>query len=532
MSRVNINIMDLPDEMILAIWNKLSKIDVLYSFVGVHQRFNRLVFDKAYIQSIELINLNSKHKHLLTAPILDRFCSYILPQAHQFVESLTLESISMERVLSVGTYHHLRKLTIIKIDQEFALRHFTDESPFTEIFKEQITHLKVSIIDPERSLSSLIDLTTNVFARIFSLFKNLTELDFGSTGRRRYCPRLKIFDPSSMICFSSNIVHLRISVDTMDECLCLLDDRLNYLRRFVVRVCKIYPSKLITDNRILTNLKSFSLSSYNETNEYDSQVVVLLRRMIFLEELTLHLNVCDRLTFTDATQLNNEVLIHMPRLQTLTFNIVTFIKAFNGTSRTTINNIQHTFYNGKNHQLVYYVDFSSRGKAQYHIYSIPYVLNDLLNISRNFPGGLFSCVHDISLMNIEFPFEHDFFLKISRCFPLLTHLFVLNIVPQQHKRTSQLNATDQISSIVEFPHLTNFRISSRCIDYMEQFLIDTNTRLPHLVELNSLHEHLVIVTENFTRDATRRNCVNVEHLIFNKLLVHFRDFYLYFPNCK
>ncbi|CAF4174561.1 unnamed protein product, partial [Rotaria magnacalcarata] len=104
--------------------------------------------------------------------------------------------------------------------------------------------------------------------------------------------------------------------------------------------------------------------------------------------------------------------------------------------------------------------------------------------------------------------------------------------PQQHKRTSQLNATDQISSIVEFPHLTNLRISSRCIDYMEQFLIDTNTRLPHLVELNSLHEHLVIVTDYFTRDATRRNCVNVENLIFNKLLVHFRDFYLYFPNCK
>ncbi|CAF5219739.1 unnamed protein product, partial [Rotaria magnacalcarata] len=86
--------------------------------------------------------------------------------------SLILESISMERVLSVGTYNHLRKLTIIKIDQEFALRHFTGESPFTEIFKEQLTHLKVSIIDPERSSSSLIDLIPNVFARIFSLFKN------------------------------------------------------------------------------------------------------------------------------------------------------------------------------------------------------------------------------------------------------------------------------------------------------------------------------------------------------------------------
>ncbi|CAF1386681.1 unnamed protein product [Rotaria sordida] len=531
MSRSNISMMDLPDEMILAIWNKLSKIDVLYSFVGVHQRFDRLVLDKTYTQSIELINSNAKHKHSMIISILDHFYSYILPQIHKFVESLTLESISMERVLSVGTYHHLRKLTIIKIDQEFALCHFTDESPFSEIFKKQITHLTVSIIDVEPT-SSLIDLTTHIFARIFSLFKNLTVLDFGSTGRRRHYSRLKISDPSLMICFSPNIVHLRIGVDTFDECLCLLDGRLNYLRRFVVRISKIYASKLTIDNRVLTNLKSFSLTSYIETREYDSQVAVLLRRMVFLEELTLRLNVCDRLTFIDATQLNNEILIHMPRLQTLTVNIITFIKIFNGTNRKTINNIQYTFYNGKNHQLVYYVDFYARGKAQSHIYSIPYVLNDLNNISSNFPGGLFSCVRDISLIDIEFPFEHDFFLKISRCFPLLTHLFVLNIVSQKHKRTSQLNTTDQISPIVEFPHLTSLRISQGCIDYMEQFLIDTNTHLPHLVELNIHYEHLLIVTENFTRDATRRNCVNVEHLICDRLLVHSKDFYLYFPNCK
>ena len=79
-----------------------------------------------YTRSIELIKPNSKDGNCsLTDPILDRFCLPILPRIHELVECLTLESISMERILSAGDYPHLRKLTLVKVEQEFALRHFT-----------------------------------------------------------------------------------------------------------------------------------------------------------------------------------------------------------------------------------------------------------------------------------------------------------------------------------------------------------------------------------------------------------------------
>ena len=180
-------------------------------------------------------------------------------------------------------------------------------------------------------------------------------------------------------------------------------------------------------------MKSFSLSSHGETKEYDSQVVPLLRRMVYLEELTLRLTVNDRSTFIDSTQLNNEILIDLSRLQTLTFNIVTFTGVINGPNRQTIDGIQHTFYNGKLHQFMCYIDHYPRGKARSHIYSLPYILNDLFDISSNFPGGSFAGVHDVSLVDIYCAFEHDFFVQITCCFPLLARLFILNIRPQKYK---------------------------------------------------------------------------------------------------
>ena len=43
-----INMLDLPDEMLLSIFNKLNNIDILYSRVDVNQRFDRLVLDSHY----------------------------------------------------------------------------------------------------------------------------------------------------------------------------------------------------------------------------------------------------------------------------------------------------------------------------------------------------------------------------------------------------------------------------------------------------------------------------------------------------
>jgi hypothetical protein len=64
-------------------------------------------------------------------------------------------------------------------------------------------------------------------------------LDFGPTGFWRRHPRLAIYNSSSMTCFSSSINNLRVNVDTLDDCLCLLDGRLVNLHTLYVRIHNI-----------------------------------------------------------------------------------------------------------------------------------------------------------------------------------------------------------------------------------------------------------------------------------------------------
>ncbi|CAF2118214.1 unnamed protein product [Rotaria magnacalcarata] len=120
MTHSMIAIMDCPDEMILAIWNKLDNIEVLYLFVGVNKRFGKLVRDSTYTCSIQLATTNSKTNKYCSLPdsILDRYCSDILPRLNHHIECLILESISMESILLSGDYSCLQKLTFTKISED------------------------------------------------------------------------------------------------------------------------------------------------------------------------------------------------------------------------------------------------------------------------------------------------------------------------------------------------------------------------------------------------------------------------------
>ncbi|CAF4540424.1 unnamed protein product [Rotaria sp. Silwood2] len=47
------NILDLPDEILISIFNKLNNVDILYSLVDVNQRFNRLSLSSLYIHDLD-----------------------------------------------------------------------------------------------------------------------------------------------------------------------------------------------------------------------------------------------------------------------------------------------------------------------------------------------------------------------------------------------------------------------------------------------------------------------------------------------
>jgi hypothetical protein len=117
MNHLTVNILTLCDELLLAIFNKLNNIDVLYSLIGVNERLDRLARDITFTQSIDLVRISSnEHNHSKTKSILNRFCIDILPRIQHNIECLTLDSLSIDRVLSIANYPKLRKLTLVNLN--------------------------------------------------------------------------------------------------------------------------------------------------------------------------------------------------------------------------------------------------------------------------------------------------------------------------------------------------------------------------------------------------------------------------------
>lgn len=281
------------------------------------------------------------------------------------------------------------------------------------------------------------------------------------------------------------------------------------------------------------HLKCCSLISYNPTNKYDSQVIPLLRRMIYLEQLTLYLTIDHRSTFVDGIHLNNEILDHMPQLQTFNFNIITNTNVNTFVNNQLYEDIRCTFLNRKFQQVDFYLDQYPNGTARSHIYSLPYKMDVMRAISNMFPGGLFTNVRVIVLSDLFCPFEHDIYDRIARSFPFLTDLTVFNYKPRNYRISHEAKNNNQMSPIIVFTHLIRLTICWGNIDIAEKLLVDTNTLLPRLIDLTIPYLYITEVTENFTREATRRNCANIKRLKCNSTqIVRSKDFCLYFPCYK
>ncbi|CAF3093478.1 unnamed protein product, partial [Rotaria sp. Silwood2] len=124
------------------------------------------------------------------------------------------------------------------------------------------------------------------------------------------------------------------------------------------------------------------------------------------------------------------------------------------------------------------------------------------------PGGLYEYVRQVSLFD-EKPFEHEFFLRIQKSFPLLEILCVKNKKPQSRK---QSNDNQQYLSLIQFSSLSELRLDDVHDDYIEEFLFHTKTYLAKNVNLFIEYESLERITHDFTRECTRINCAKVVKL--------------------
>ncbi|CAF2104888.1 unnamed protein product [Rotaria magnacalcarata] len=210
----------------------------------------------------------------------------------------------------------------------------------------------------------------------------------------------------------------------------------------------------------LPKLKYFSLTVPSFTCYYDIQIVLLLCRMINLEELKLYLSV----TRFNSTYVDGK----------FTFCINT--EVFNEKVRVELSSnedIQRSFIGRGYQQVTSYVDTNSMKTEGYcFLYSVPYDFEDFVQHNNSYQGGMFQKVRQLTMYN-KIPFE--LFKLISEDFPFLQFLYISNGHPQQDKSHS--------STLITFPYLTFLNLKYAHVDYAELFLLKNNVHLPRLLDL-------------------------------------------------
>ncbi|CAF3544951.1 unnamed protein product [Rotaria sp. Silwood1] len=455
---------------------------------------------------------------------LNRFCDEILPKINCKIVGLSLALHSMERILLASQYPNLTVLVIAIDSPNILLNYLTEESPIACLLQKQIRD--ITVMTTHEVFTN--ELFTNTCVRILAICTNLFHLNMnrwikGDTTQLSLCQQ-----PLN-ICCSSRLRNLSIKVETFDDCLCLLDGRLDNLSSFTVNINFIKRSSIFADSqKVLSNLKEFSLTSVMHTNAYDCRILSLLRRMPNLNKLTLSLNVM-RLTVIDGIHLDEKILIHMLYLNTFIFHICTIISTSETNYFLSPNYIRNTFNNWKYSPVSCYIDHFSDGFTYCNIYSITCQMTRFMHLTNSSRGYHFQFVTYLTLYDIR-PFEHDFFEWISRAFPLLEYLLIHNSIPQENKCEMESIHNKKMYSNISYLHLTRLRLDDAHIDYADQFLRHTNAYVPRLQSLGIQYEKLVTVTNNFTNTVTRLNCSKIKQVIFDELLVHREHFYLYFPS--
>jgi hypothetical protein len=112
----DLNLLNLPNEILIIIFNKLNMVDIFYSLVNVNQRFNQIIFDPFYIRALNLTSMTMKSFFNRTISIenniLDKICSNILPGICHYVNELIIEQNLMERIFDTFNFPQLYSLSL------------------------------------------------------------------------------------------------------------------------------------------------------------------------------------------------------------------------------------------------------------------------------------------------------------------------------------------------------------------------------------------------------------------------------------
>jgi hypothetical protein len=128
-SKNNLNILELPDEILLIILNKLNGIDALYSLVDVNERFDRLVLNSLHIRNLDTTSMTIQSYYDRTFSIdnnvLSKICEIILPRIHHQLNELIVEQNSVKHILLTANYPQLDSLSLVNFQKEILFQYLT-----------------------------------------------------------------------------------------------------------------------------------------------------------------------------------------------------------------------------------------------------------------------------------------------------------------------------------------------------------------------------------------------------------------------
>ncbi|CAF4175919.1 unnamed protein product [Rotaria socialis] len=93
--------------------------------LGLNNRLNKIVRDSDFTNHLaHTLFTSNGFVYSLPNSIVDQFCLYILPEIHQKIKWLDLESLSMERILLAADYPNLYGISLYNIQTETAISRF------------------------------------------------------------------------------------------------------------------------------------------------------------------------------------------------------------------------------------------------------------------------------------------------------------------------------------------------------------------------------------------------------------------------
>lgn len=124
------HLLKLPDEILIFIFQKLDNVEVLYSLFGLNMELDEFLQDSLFTSHLTLLQINSFNSVIspLADEILDRFCLKILPKVCEMIRSMSVETLSIERIfLSASNYLNLRQLNLYLMNKDVDLDLFIGE---------------------------------------------------------------------------------------------------------------------------------------------------------------------------------------------------------------------------------------------------------------------------------------------------------------------------------------------------------------------------------------------------------------------